>query len=151
MEIEGERQQQTLQTLRLTVCDADMRQWMGNCATNDCSASADWVRSLYNASGMGQICIHSSSERSTICRSSSSTASAVSWYDEPTNSFALEITFASDASRRLLFTKSIHVRVTAPQVASLNNIDSLVPSSRTQNFGKEICFLPFPAFALLTI
>src|SRR5258708_295948 len=140
-----------MQTPCLPACDSDMRQWTGNGSTNDCSASADWVRLLYNASGMGQICIHSSSERSTICRSSSSTASAVSWYDEPTNSFALEITFASDASRRLLFMKSIRARVTAPQVASLNNIDSLVPSSRTQNFGKEICFLPFPPFPLLTI
>src|SRR5258708_9078042 len=100
--------QQTLQTPRLTACDLDMRQWTGNCVTNDCSASADWVRSLYNASGMGQICIHSSSERSTICRSSSSTASAVSWYDDPTNSFTLAITFTSDASQRLLFMKSIH-------------------------------------------
>src|SRR5258708_26353975 len=98
MEIEGERQQQTLQTPRLMACDSDMRQWTGNCATNDCSASADWVRSLYNASGMGQICIHSSSQRSTICRSSSSTPLAMSSYDEPTNSFALDITFASDAS-----------------------------------------------------
>src|SRR5258708_26753544 len=143
--------QQTPQTPCLTAYDSDMRQWTGNCATNDCSASADWIRLLYNASGMGQICIHSSSERSTICRSSSSTASAMFWYNEPTNSFALEITFASDASQRLLFTKSMCMQVTAPQVASLNNIDSLVPSSRTQNFGKEICFLPFPAFALLTI
>src|SRR5260370_9576698 len=119
-----------------------MRQWMGNCATNDCSASADWVRLLYNASRMGQICIHSSSERSTICRSSSSTALAMSWYDEPTNSFALEITFTSDASQRLLFMKSIHVQVTTPQASSLSTINSLVPSFRTHNFGKEIFFLP---------
>src|SRR5271154_2491959 len=63
-------------------------------------------------------------------------------------SFAFLITFSNEEGRRRFLITSIYPRVTMPQFASLNEVDSLVPFSRMKAFGKV---KPLAALLILVV